>query len=318
MNDPFSWAAGLVHEHLVIPALYALDLMAWEDTGYTFALLALYGAAQVAAMLAICVPLERLRPVERWEDHGVVWTDVLYTLIARMGLLPLLAFVVFRDVQATLEGFLLDHGFVPPTLEMLVPWLAGAPLVSFALYVVIFDFTDYWRHRLQHAVGWWWALHSVHHSQAQMTFWTDDRNHVLDDLISIVWFGAVALLIGIPPMQFPLVVLALRLIESLSHANARLHFGLVGERLLVSPRFHRAHHGIRAAGRRSVNFGAILPVWDIIFGTADFDRDFAARTGDPTADAAMVRGSWLAQQWSGIRRLAGSWARRRAPAPRRR
>ena len=40
-----------------------------------------------------------------------------------------------------------------------------------------------------------------------MTFWSDDRNHLLDDIIGFVWFTAIALLIGIPPMQFPLLVL---------------------------------------------------------------------------------------------------------------
>ena len=71
-------------------------------------------------------------------------------------------------------------------------------------------------------------------------------------------------------MQFPLLVLVLRFIESLSHANARLSFGWLGERLLISPRFHRAHHGVLAAGRRSCNYGAVLPWWDMLFGTADF------------------------------------------------
>ena len=80
----------------------------------------------------------------------------------------------------------------------------------------------------------------------------------------------IALPIGVPPLQFPLLVLVLRFLESLSHANARLSFGWLGERLLISPRFHRAHHGVLAAGQRSCNYGAVLPWWDMLFGTADF------------------------------------------------
>jgi sterol desaturase/sphingolipid hydroxylase (fatty acid hydroxylase superfamily) len=135
-----------------------------------------------------------------------------------------------------------------------------------------------------------------------MTFWSDDRNHLLDDFIAFVWFGVIALAIGVPPMQFPLLVLVLRFVESLSHANARVSFGVVGERLLVSPRFHRAHHGVLAFGRRSCNYGAVLPWWDILFGTADFSPEYVA-TGDPSGDEALATGSWLAQQWSGMRRL---------------
>jgi sterol desaturase/sphingolipid hydroxylase (fatty acid hydroxylase superfamily) len=158
--------------------------------------------------------------------------------------------------------------------------------------------------------GWWWALHSLHHAQEQMTFWSDDRNHILDDIISALWFGVIALLIGIPPMQFPLLVLFLKFLESLSHANARVSFGRIGERLLISPRFHRAHHGILAAGEKSCNYGAILPWWDMMFGTADFSREYV-RTGDPSADSALTSGNYFQQQWAGLRRMARMLTRKR-------
>jgi hypothetical protein len=120
--------------------------------------------------------------------------------------------------------------------------------VALAIYVVVLDFAAYWHHRFQHRIGWWWALHSLHHAQTQMTFWTDDRNHILDDVLAAAWFGVIAVLIGVPPGQFPVILLILRLGESLSHANVRLDFGRFGERLLVSPRFHRLHHGVLSTG----------------------------------------------------------------------
>jgi sterol desaturase/sphingolipid hydroxylase (fatty acid hydroxylase superfamily) len=212
--------------------------------------------------------------------------------------------VLFYQLQVWLNGFLTDRGYVPPTLEGLFPWLMGRQAITFVIYVLILDCADYWRHRLSHRFAWWYSLHAVHHAQRQMTFWADDRNHVLDDLISFTWFLAIGLLIGVPPMQFPLIILLLRLLESMSHANARINFGPLGERLLISPRFHRAHHGILAAGQRSCNYGAIFPCWDILFRTADFSRAYA-QTGDPTAEPAMVNGSWLQQQAAGFRRLVG-------------
>jgi len=216
--------------------------------------------------------------------------------------LPLVTFVLFYKAQVALNGWLTDNGWVPPTLEGLFPWLLGQQVATFFLYAIVLDFAEYWRHWLSHRFRWWWALHSLHHAQRQMTFWSDDRNHILDDLIAFVWFGAIALAIGVPPLQFPLLVLFLRFIESLAHANARLSFGTVGERLVVSPRFHRAHHGVRAAGRRSCNYGAVLPWWDMLFGTADFSDEYLP-TGDPTGDEALATGSYWQQQWSGLRRL---------------
>ena len=54
---------------------------------------------------------------------------------------------------------------------------------GFLAYLLVFDFIDYWLHRAQHGASWWWGLHSLHHSQRQMTLWSDNRNHLLDDLI---------------------------------------------------------------------------------------------------------------------------------------
>jgi sterol desaturase/sphingolipid hydroxylase (fatty acid hydroxylase superfamily) len=310
LTAPFDTLAGLLQAYVVIPLLYQFDLMQWEDIGYGWALFAVYGAAQVVVTFAICLPLERWRPVERWPDQRAVAVDVLYTILSRVGFLPLVTFVLFYQLQVALNGFLTDHGIIPPTLEGFFPALLGHQVLTFALYVVILDCADYWRHRLSHQFRWWWALHSLHHAQKQMTFWSDDRNHLLDDIIGFVWFTVVALGIGIPPLQFPLLVLLLRLLESLSHANARISFGWLGERLLISPRFHRAHHGVLAAGQRSCNYGAILPWWDMLFGTADFSRAYV-ETGDPSAEPALVSGSYLQQQRAGLRRMLRRPARRR-------
>jgi len=304
MISALDLAAGWVQENLLLPALYALGLMEWEDIAFGWALFAVYGAVQVALTFAVCLPLERWRPVENWPDAAAVWVDVLYTFIARVGLLPLVTFVLFYRLQTALNGALTDQGWVPPTLERLIPILFGHPIPTFLLYVVILDFAEYWRHRLSHIFTWWYSLHALHHAQRQMTFWSDDRNHLIDDVIGFAWATAIALLIGIPPLQFPLLVLVLRFLESLSHANVRLHFGRLGERLLVSPRFHRAHHGVTAAGLVSVNYGAVLPWWDIVFGTADFSREFVV-TGDPTAEEALATGSFVEQQWAGLRRMLG-------------
>ena len=302
MDDPFDLAAGWLQEHLLIPALYQLGLMNWEDVSYGWVLFALYGIAQVTVTFAVCLPLERWRPVEHWPDNRAVWVDIAYTVLSRVGILPFVTYVLFYWAQASVTGWMADQGWVPPTLEGLFPTLLGHPALTFLIYAAILDFAEFCRHWLSHQFRWWWALHSLHHAQRQMTFWSDDRNHLLDDLIAFIWFGVVALMIGVPPLQFPLLVLMLRFLESLSHANVRLSFGWLGDRLLVSPRFHRAHHGVRAAGDRSCNYGAVFPWWDMILGTADFARDFV-QTGDPSGEEALATGTWMQQQTAGLKRL---------------
>ena len=308
LEDAWTRATGWLFERLVQPALYALGLMDWAEDALAWLDFAVLGTVQVALIWAVCRPLEAWRPVERWDDRRAVATDILYTLLTRLGLLPLFVFVAFRPVQVWLQGSFADAGLTPPTLEGWVPWLRDHPAVALFAYVVILDLGDYWRHRLQHALPWWWALHSVHHAQRQMTFWTDDRNHLLDDLLAGAWFGALALLIGVPPGQFPLIVLLLRLVEALSHANVRLSFGAAGERVLVSPRFHRIHHGELSAGERGRNYAVLFPAWDWLFGTADFRRAEYPRTGDPTGPEALATGGWWRQQVVGARRMAAALA----------
>ncbi|MGH7069429.1 MAG: sterol desaturase family protein [Acetobacteraceae bacterium] len=313
MIDPFMALAGRLQGDIVVPLLYRFDLMQWEDIAFGWSLFAIYGLFQVLVTWAISMPLEAVRPIERWPGRRVVFIDMLYTLIARVGLLPIFTFVIFYQVQVQVNGFLVDHGWIPPMLERLIPPLFGHPVLTFFAYAVILDFADYWRHRVSHIIGPWYALHALHHAQRQMTFWSDDRNHLLDDLISGLWFGLIALLIGISPFEFPLLVLLLRFIESLSHANTRVSFGWLGERLIVSPRFHRAHHALPAAGRTSCNYGAIFPWWDMLFGTADFSAEFAP-TGDDEAPEALATGGYLAQQMAGIKSLA-AWFRRARKEP---
>lgn len=312
LTDLYDRFTGWLFQALFQPAMYAAGLMDWADEAFLWMDFFVFGLIQVAVVVAVCLPLERWRPVERWESRRVVWTDVAYTLLTRLGLLPMIGFVLFFAASARIEAMIADAGWVPPTIETVWPWLREHPLVALALYVVVLDFAAYWHHRFQHMFGWWWALHSIHHAQTQMTFWTDDRNHVLDDILAAAWFGLIAVLIGVPPGQFPLILLILRLAESLSHANVRLDFGRVGERLLVSPRFHRLHHGVLSAGARGRNYGVLLPVWDWAFGTADFRRDHYPRTGDPTAPRDYVQGGWLSQQAAGFREVWRALRGRRA------
>jgi len=295
--------SGLLYESAVQPTLYALGMMEYADRVQEWLDFALLGVVQIILVYAVCRPLEAMRPVEEVTNPSAIRTDVLYTLIARLGLLPLIAFVLLSSAERMLNGLLADAGFVPPTLETLFPVLRDMPLLALLLYVVILDFGEYWRHRFQHMFGWWYALHSVHHAQRQMTFWTDDRNHLLDDAIAALWFGALALLIGVPPTQFVLIVMVRQLAESLSHANVRLDFGKLGERIFVSPRFHRIHHGILSAGEDGRNYAVLLPVWDWIFRTGDFDRTSYPRTGDPEAPEILATGGWLRQQIEGLRQF---------------
>ena len=260
------------------------------------------GLAELCISFLICTPLERFRPLTSWPKRNSIAADVAYAFFVRIVLFPLVAFFEYDWLRLTLDGFLRAHAITTPSLFGALPLLASWPAVAFILNFAVLDLADYWRHRLSHRVGWWYGIHSLHHAEEQMTFWSDDRSHVLEDAITYVWLIAVGLAIGIPSTQFPFLILCFRLLGSMAHANTRVSYGWLGNHIFISPQFHRTHHALRAAGRRSSNFGTALSVWDILFSTARFE-DNTVETGDAGAEQALVKGSWGAQQAAGFRRM---------------
>lgn len=301
-------AHAALFESVVQPAVFHLGLVSWLEASFDATEIFMIGAAEIVVLALVLGALEKWRPVEVWADRRAVRVDVAYTLLVRLGVLPLAIFFLLLPVVDGLDGWLRMHDIIPPKLEDAFPALFDHPVASFLAYLVVIDFVLYWVHRAQHAFGWWWALHALHHSQREMTFWTDDRNHVLDMVITDLVLAVAALLVGVAPGQFVAIVAVTRAVESLSHANVRLAFGRVGERLLVSPRFHRVHHAIglgHEGASRGCNFAVLFPLWDHLFGTANPVREFPA-TGirDQLHGRDYGEGFWR-QQWLGLKRLAG-------------
>ncbi len=304
---------GAIFETAIQPALFHLGLMDWSEDIFDGIEFALYGALAVALAYVLFRPLELWRPVERWNDRRPVRADVVYTFIHRVGLVPALLFLILAPIGAMIDGYLRFKGYMPPEIEQLVRPLFNHPFATFLVYAVVLDLGEYWRHRLQHRVGWWWALHSLHHDQRQMTLWSDDRNHILDDVLAAVWSGSIAMLIGVPPDQYPLVVIGFRLVESLSHTNVRLGFGRFASAFLVGPQYHRVHHAIEHAQApfdrtMGCNFAVILPIWDVIFGTRRRDTATYPQTGVAALAGEAVRCGYLRHQIEGFRRLGAAVA----------
>lgn len=299
------WLTAGLFQGLVLPVVYRLGLMLYVESAFAATLGMVLGLLQVLVAFVALRPLERALPAERWSDRRAVRPDVVYTLLDRLGVTALLFFVTLRPLADLLEALARRAGYIPPQLENLVPGIAGRPLLALGVYLVVLDLADYLFHRLQHRFQWWWALHATHHSQRQLSLWSDDRKHLLDSVLYQAWRASVALVIGVPGAQFVAVTLVTRMLEQLAHANVRLSFGRLGDRLLVSPRYHRAHHAmIGLVGRaRGCNFASVFPLWDMVFGTAVFPRGFLA-TGIPDQLEGVDYGRGvLSQQVDGLRRL---------------
>ena len=332
-SDAFATVQQWLFEAVVQPLAFALGAgnlleSAFDGTGWL-----VVGLLQIAVMLTVIGPLQRLWPVEPVTDRRAVAVDVIYTVVHRLGLFKLFMFFTFENWMEQGLGVLRAQGMPTLHIDQIWPGVTDRPLVSFAIYLVVFDLVAWAMHWAQHRFDWWWRLHAVHHSQRQMTMWSDNRNHLLDSVITDVVLVVLALLIGVAPSQFIALVAVSQLLESLQHANLRWRFGSVGERLLVSPSFHRRHHALwlghaphegahqlsaegmygkdtidvkttNHAYPHGANFGVLFPWWDMLFRTADFTRGFGPTGIDDqvTQGRDYGRGFW-AQQWLGLLRL---------------
>ena len=306
LENLFATLHGQVFESAVLPLVHALGFGGYAELAFDATEVFLIGAIEITVLAIVLGALERWRPLEKQNDEDKR-VDVIYTMLQRLGLIPLMMFALLTPMMDGFDGWLRMHDIIPWKLEDALPFLNDSRGLSFAAYLVILDFVAYWLHRAQHRFAFWWALHSLHHSQRSMSFWTDDRNHLLDALFTDVAFALVALAIGVPPAAFVTVIVATRVLESVSHANLKIHFGRIGNYLLVSPRFHRLHHAIGVGHEgpaRGCNFAVLFPLWDVMFGTANFENSFPP-TGvrDQLEGIEYGRGFW-AQQWLGINRLA--------------
>lgn len=307
--DLFGRAQQALFEHVVQPLLFGLGQGNLLEDGYRATGWLLVGLLQILVMVTVFRALERWRPVEPVTDRAAVRVDMVYTFVHRLGLFRVALFFTLEPLWNDLFGQLRVAGMPSFQLDQAWPGVTDIAWVSFLLYLLVFDAVDYALHRAQHRFGWWWQLHALHHSQRQMTLWSDNRNHLLDDVLRDSLLVFVALFIGVAPGQFVAVVAVTQLLESLAHANVRLHFGPVLGRLLVSPRFHRAHHAMGAEHELTPagghNFAVLFPVWDLLFGTARLEGG-TAPTGlqDQLQGRDYGRGFW-SQQWRGLQRLLG-------------
>jgi len=251
---------------------------------------------------------ERFNPAESQEKFSnASKADVVYSLFHRLGIFHGLFFIVLSGFFFQIDSLLHDFRFARLNVETWWPGVTSIPIVSFCIYMILLDLVEYLYHRATHTFNWWWQLHALHHSQTVMTAWSDNRNHIIDDILRAAVFAIFALLFGVSPGQFIYLVVISQFIQSWQHANLKIDLGM-GKYFLVSPLFHRMHHAVgyghEAIGKPGVlggcNFGVLFPWWDMLFQTAVFTK-----TVYPTGVRNLpLSYNILTQQWQTLRASA--------------
>lgn len=180
---------------------------------------------------------------------------------------------IFMGTVKYLQGlyYTLDLPQLDPAMWQDLPIYLLIPLT-----LIIYDFADYWNHRLMHKT-WLWPVHAIHHSETDMTGLTTYRVHFLEPVIMGISYVLLLSWLGLPEsvLGYGAIVLALHNV----YVHMDIDWGHGPFRLvLASPRYHRWHHADvpEAHGKNLANF---FPVFDVLFGTYYVPGTCAVRLG---------------------------------------
>ena len=151
----------------------------------------------------------------------------------------------------------------------LVYWSGVSTLGIIIISFLVLDFFGGWLvHITQHKIFNLWRFHIVHHADTNVDVTTGLRHHPIESVLRGIFFFMGILLSGAPMFAVMIFQTLLVLSTAFTHANIRLPRKLDAalSYVLVSPNMHKVHHHYMQPYTDS-NYGAVLSIWDRLFGT---------------------------------------------------
>lgn len=141
----------------------------------------------------------------------------------------------------------------------------GNPLVWLGVFLMR-DVVYYWVHRAEHTFNVLWASHLVHHSPETIGMATAVRVPWMEAIYK-PFFSLWLPLVGFNPLAAVGMDVFAATLSQLQHTE-RFRNGSTSRigKVFVTPSTHRVHHGYNAE-YLDKNFGAVLIIWDRMFGT---------------------------------------------------
>jgi sterol desaturase/sphingolipid hydroxylase (fatty acid hydroxylase superfamily) len=180
----------------------------------------------------------------------------------------------FWVVNLVLTAFLLGSPTpARPRIEaMLGGGLPSWPIANAGLSLVagflLLDFLRYAVHRCEHAVPLFWRFHALHHSDPDVDVTTAVRHHPLEYLLTSAAYWIALIAFDLPVGAVLIHGSAVFAAAALQHGNIRLPETLERwlQPVLMTTDLHRIHHSV-APAEANANYGAVLSLWDRLFGT---------------------------------------------------
>ncbi len=152
--------------------------------------------------------------------------------------------------------------------------LAGwerAPWVPWVIGFVGIDLLFYWWHRSSHVVNTLWAVHGVHHQSEDYNLAVALRQPAFEPITWFLFYIPLALL-GVSPGIYLAAYALNRGYQFFIHTQLVDRLSPALEWVLNTPSHHRVHHGVQDQ-YLDKNYGAILIVWDRLFGTFEVEDE---------------------------------------------
>ena len=230
----------------------------------------------------IWVTLSNLFSKDIWTSKSC-YADYGFFFINKI-IMTILSPMLLARITITTSLFFYLHQFSPAgngALSSLPYWVG--PVAYLITLFVFDDISRYFVHRALHTVPCLWAFHKIHHSAEKLTPITVLRTHPIEGLVfffraTFVQAITISLFVFLFAKKIDLIdiygVNIILFIFNISGANLRhshfpITYGKFIEKIFISPAQHQIHHSLKSQ-HRNKNFGAILAIWDAIFGSLEF------------------------------------------------
>ena len=214
-------------------------------------------------MLPLVMLAEKLLPYRKaWQgSQKDSWTDVMRTFI----IFPLASLLVLYLLSVVKS----HHYF-----RSVPDGDARSPLLFVGENLLLFLASDlfyYWMHRAFHRFRLLWPFHAIHHGAKRVYSINSGKFHFLEAFCSSLAYFSPMLILGASEDAIVLVMTLSLVTGFLEHANINFKAGVLNY-VFNTAELHRWHHSVIMKESNS-NFGKVLSIWDICFGTFWFPRN---------------------------------------------
>jgi len=172
--------------------------------------------------------------------------------------------------------------------------------------VLMFDFCEYWLHRVGHEVAVFWAAHVVHHQSEELNICTALRQESQNAVLGWPFYLPMAIA-GVPPALFGFAFLGVQYYQIWAHTDQVGKLGWL-DGVITTPSNHRVHHAVNDC-YIDHNYGGLLMLWDRLFGTYAVEtepcvfgtrapvRSFNPLRGIFQVYASLAQDAWHTRRW---------------------